>query len=529
MKNVSSEMSRHARWGHAAFGGVVALTALTSLMGLAPAPGGDYPPPPPPSDDCETYPPVTDCKIIVDKELFITDLCVVNDPCRTLWDAGSCADPGSLGVWSFGHLMAGLAGFSTLTPANEAQVSAFTLNMLRQIEFNTFVDYTTGSIPGTMVNGRPFTTAWIDAWAEASGSDYDPKNPGKTSLDMHIAPFRLCAIVNRIDLRTVNGGYSLGNAGEGRFVFAFLQPDKNSKITDWQELRGTIIFEYKMIAKECEQIIQWGKAWHDLGGIPFGEPYNASLQKITDAFSGAGVDPSAPNGSGINQVRTNEIIFGDPWELREFHLTGPMIGGIVQLKQEPPALSVLQPLNDGPVLDDYVIANDPLILAQAHLVPHTWVLPPEFAFAAGASPVTDQWEVPSYDHCSDQRHLFALNNCNGCHFHETTTGFTHVDPRPFNAESTVSRFLQGAGPFPFGGPHTVAFPCEFSPATVFRDFWDFDRRAQDLCDLLTVGCGPDKKGFIIVADKEAQEGKPMLKELEVDAVFATPNVAKTVH
>src|SRR5688572_5556333 len=41
--------------------------------------------------------------IVANKELFIIDSCVVDDPCRTRWDGINCAST-IRGAWTFGKL-----------------------------------------------------------------------------------------------------------------------------------------------------------------------------------------------------------------------------------------------------------------------------------------------------------------------------------------------------------------------------------------------------------------------------------------
>ena len=94
-----------------------------------------------------------------------------------------------------------------------------------------------------------------------------------------------------------------------------------------------MIFEYEQIATDRAALRGWAQQWHALGTMPFGAAYNAALQQITDRFSGANKAPAKPNGSPLNQIRTNEIALTSPWELREFRI----VGG--QLREVPVAQS----------------------------------------------------------------------------------------------------------------------------------------------------------------------------------------------
>src|SRR6185503_10931007 len=77
--------------------------------------------------------------------------------------------------------------------------------------------------------------------------------------------------------------------------------------------------------KGCHQLRDWAKQWVDLGALPIGSAgYNTALEAITEQFAKAGAAPSKPNGSALNQLRTNENALdpGGLWELREFRLDG---------------------------------------------------------------------------------------------------------------------------------------------------------------------------------------------------------------
>src|SRR5262249_2133774 len=73
---------------------------------------------------------------------------------------------------------------------------------------------------------------------------------------------------------------------------------------------------------ESSSATDWATRWHKLGSFKtFDDTYKAALQSITDGFTERGADPNRPNGNSINQVRTNELVWGNPWSIREFNLT----------------------------------------------------------------------------------------------------------------------------------------------------------------------------------------------------------------
>jgi hypothetical protein len=152
------------------------------------------------------------------RSLMVTNLRVVNNPVRTA--------PG--GAWHFGTLMKQMAG--TVAPAQ------FTLNWLNSWKVAQ-------TINGDTVPARAaIQSQVIDPWLKASGG---------RSLDLDKAPFRLLAIVNRLDLRTA------GNAGEGRFVYGVLDASGNP-------LPFTVIFEYGIPLTKVDTVQAWAQQWQDL-------------------------------------------------------------------------------------------------------------------------------------------------------------------------------------------------------------------------------------------------------------------------
>lgn len=407
---------------------------IATLLRPLPAPPPPSPPPPP-------LPPVTSapvhftvastpgCQVSTSHELMIRDLSVVDDPVRTAFDPTS-HDPRN-GVWTFKHLVESMARTPTDAPAMvEAMLTSFTVPV---------------TVNGFTVAARPGVQSQILAkWPRtASGA-----------LDLARAPLRLLAIVNRLDLRDL----AKGDAGEGRFVFAFDLPP----VPGAPPPEATIIFEYKLPALSEHGVVKWANAFHALGSLPFGESYNAALQAITQRFVRRGARPWAPNGSAINAVRTNEIPFGDPpiWELREFHLS--WISG----RLEPAALELTPDLGfDGSTtLAAYIHANQSKIIAGTHSVPKVFA---GQRFQAGA--VLNElraWTAPGAN--NEARHHFSINTCNGCHAgEETGTVFLHLSPRGPGLQAPRSRWLTGT---------VVADPVTGER----RTFDDLGRRKADL-------------------------------------------------
>lgn len=368
------------------------------------------------------------------RELMITDLSVVEDPLRTT----------GRGAWTFANLM------EQMVPANPANPQAvqdaaadMVLSMLQTWS-------TPQTINGLVVPARPAIQTTINAW---------PKLPnGK--LDLTRAPMRLLAIVNRMDLRNIDKG----SAGEGRFVFGVLDANGNPR-------SFTMIFEYNLPAQTLADVRQWGKLWHDLGTQTMGTPeYNTALQGVTDKFASNGLQFGRANGNPINQIRSNEISLGSPWELREFNL-GVTTAGLTRLLPVPvknnPDLSFNIGGTNAALLTKYINANAQAILTDSHETPAA--LDPNgmpavtggTRFNAGASinnmpiwnasglvlPAGAKLADGTNATVGDLMHKFAINTCNGCHnSREANSGFLQIDVRGAGEESTLSAFLTSTEP-----------------------------------------------------------------------------------
>ena len=416
-----------------------------------------------------------------DQALFIRDKEIVQDKDRT-WDP--CTGHGTKGgVWTFAHLMREMATGSGKTP------EAFVTDWL-SMWLNDYV------VNADTVAARPaMFNQVIQPWATASGVvatlviDASGHRSVTLSgpLDLDIAPYRLLAIVNRIDLgETVTGpsGYS-GNItslpktpGELRFIFGVVQPNPWGAGTEAScgRKRFTTIFEYGVPGEGCDTVVAWAKQWTTLQAMSgFTDPYKVQLEAMTESVVVHGAAPAKGNQNAINQIRTNEIALTGPWELREFTLTAekpasgtdlPINGGLRKhtVAQTPNdgAFSAFGPdptINNfvnGPVLAGVVLpASNPNHCEASYTVPYSFGGSP-FRGGNALIPPT-HWEANSITSGSSAaricaRHLFSLNTCGGCHQADSgtdgtggSTSFTHVDPLS-SIPVTMSKFLTGGGP-----------------------------------------------------------------------------------
>ena len=448
------------------------------------------------------------------KSLFITDPAIVQDHDRT-WDP--CTGAGTQGgVWTFAHFIREMSIGSTKTP--EDFVTDWLSSWLNNYTVN-----------GDVVVAR--TTMFsqvIQPWATASGVTAalvtDPGGHRSVTLsgplNLNIAPFRLLAIVNRIDLgETASGpsGYSgtvtsrPTTAGELRFIFNVVQPSPwgGGSEASCGRKQFTTIFEYGVPRTGCTAVVNWAKQWTQLQAFSgFTDAYKAQLETMTESVVLHGSAPAKGNQNAINQVRTNEVALGLPiWELREFTLSDedPVAGTTTPSDGELRPHTVALNPNDGafstggtdPVVNAFVngpvtagvtlpVAN-PGNCNASYAVPYTFM---GRSFLGGNALIPPpSWKANSVTTASPAanicaRHEFSLNTCSGCHHDDTntngtfgSTNFTQINvtsPIPV----TLSKFLTGGGP----GLLFNVNDTQLGAALVWQ-FGDLERRFQRLFDI----------------------------------------------
>ncbi|MCK5945118.1 MAG: hypothetical protein KAI24_24225 [Planctomycetes bacterium] len=409
-----------------------------------------------------------------DRELFVTDPAVVDDARAT----GS-------GPWSFGTLMSRMAG--NVPPSRFVEAWLGTWLTPQTVNGLTLFEQPKADVIQT----------FLDNWHQVS--------PGN-DLDLDQAPFRLLAIVNRADL--IETTPTITQAAELRFVYGAFNPVSSSNQTFF------VIFEYGVPATTCQDIVDWQTQWHALAQHPLGSAaYNAALQAITDQITQPSPQSGQPNGSLLNQLRSNDLIAPSPfWDMREWHVLPTASGdpNLSVLQNVPvvqtPRRSTLTNSAGRQKLMRWLDQNRAAILAGDHVVPTLFegapflaqnaindqghALPPGFNPNVGG---TLWWAPGSYNgqnmtvEDAQVRHNFAVNTCSGCHFHETGTPFVMVTNRQPGSASSLSPFLTGITVDDPISPMALDGTGQLVPVQHTHN--DLRRRAFVMQRILTLQCG----------------------------------------
>jgi len=224
-------------------------------------------------------------------------------------------------------------------------------------------------------------------------------------------------------------------AGEGRFVFCAVDDAGVPLEGGW-----TIILEYKLDLQNGTTVRDWAKAWHGLSALEPGDPaFAAALEKVTRSFT-----TGKPT---LAQLRTNEAAFGPGREFRQFELSGGTLSPTT-LTQTPASAFSQKQSPEQRALSLFLHERDPLIRSGINRVPdNVQVRNKTVGVLAGSAMIpADEpnfyWDMDrKVSH--ETRHLFSLNTCNGCHGGETgCTGGEHIHPRAAGAEAVLSSFLR---------------------------------------------------------------------------------------
>jgi hypothetical protein len=233
-------------------------------------------------------------EIEVEKELLITATEVVDSP--------QAEYPGA---WSFGHLLEEAYG-----EENGARVVAEWLHHWSMGQKASRGREALPERPGLVEH-------LVRPWQEADG--FDPESGERWIPDLSNAPFRLLAIVNRIDLAFpisstrqelnsssfspyASSGSFFADVGGGEARFVFAATDQEGKAL---KPGTTIIFEYGLdVLKRKQHLLEWAAAWHGLGTYEeFEGFYLHDLEELTRAFTDR--RPTEKNAPDLN-------LFGGP-------------------------------------------------------------------------------------------------------------------------------------------------------------------------------------------------------------------------
>lgn len=415
------------------------------------------------------------------KVLAITDLSVVADQSRS-FDPCNLTGLGSgavNGAWSFKTLVANMANTAVTGISTQQFIHNWLLNWMSNQMVNSFT-----------INARPAIKSFFPGWDGVNAS----------TLNVDRLPFRLLAITNRMDLAKVQT-YGPGSSGEIRFVFGLESGVGATSCTSPAAMPMTVIFEYRdNTGGRCTNLKSLANQWIALSSLQFPSgTYNTSLQAITDTVTKANAMPSMPNGSALGQLRTNEIAFSFPWQLREFVISSSNKSLVSDTVKQTPDESFMA----SATLGAYVNANlggTSNILCDTAQIPLSFLNAP-FRGAKADAPPSKIWTLPStgvtpptvWPTCyvsnsqtplaitaqnalSEIRQHISLNTCDDCHTGETTTAFTHVNWSNTNTPAQLSGFMTGV---------TVADPAG---SGIVRKYNDLARRAQILQDIAAKSC-----------------------------------------
>lgn len=442
---------------------------------------------------------------IREKSLMIRNVSVVEDLTRT-YDPCRLPKGNANGVWAFGTLINNMTG--GFISSKDFLVDWVDNQLFSQQILASSTDAS---------NLRNTSKARvIRAWIKNSGLPVPgglgiPAGWKTLALKPHEFPVRLLAIVNRLDLRG-NSGYGGGvnNAGEGRFVFCFVDSNNNCS-SGGNNGPGTMTFilEYGVPIKKCSALKNYAKQWWDLQNEAFGPAYNQKLQNITNVFTAMGANPAKANKSALNHLRTNDFI-QSPWDIRDFEIDATSH----KLKMIHPAKEPMRLANGS------TGGNPAKVAALVNFVnglPMTTSNPsPPYNIPDDLKGIHAPMPTPGYHWSGNtanvmaafKRREFSFNTCSSCHTRETGNIFTHVKPRNAGVQAAFSPFMMGNGAMGF---HTVIDPGPIPRMPDPKQFNEALRRAKDLEILVFVTSCTLRPGFPgdLLAIKETLMFQPL--------------------
>jgi hypothetical protein len=254
--------------------------------------------------------------------------------------------------------------------------------------------------------------------APSPDTGYGPPPPSSAPPSWEHAPFRLLAIVNRVDLAS---DACSGYPGELRYVYAAVDP-----LTS-QPLDVTVIVEVPY--PTTRTAAEWAQLWRELAALPDAAYVQGLAQLVREVRADA--DPLRV------RLRSNEVAFSNPaepaWEMREF-----------QLQVQGDALELAQvPLEFTPRADADPAALSAYVLEHAEEIEGAGARLPDELRAGAASIDAANFSWPVLGVSERLRRAFSVQTCNGCHGGDTAAlPFRHIGPGlSLDSPARVSRFL----------------------------------------------------------------------------------------
>lgn len=302
-------------------------------------------------------------------------------------------------------------------------------------------------VNGAEVVARPkMKELVIEPWQRADG--WDPGSGEQWRPDLANAPFRLLAVVNRMDLTTLApiyyGAGTLATAApEGRLVYAVLGAGGEPLGRHF-----TVIFEYEFSRADARSIASVAQAWHQLGAMEFDGGYLDHLATLTRRFTDRSVDKKGLDvAPPLAQVRSNDMALAKVCEMREFKLSKDCKVLVPSTLAGTPSMkfadrgSRLQRVLGSYIAKNMESAKDgsitfPVVLrdrgGKRISVLSGSALIPSKRFHWASTYITDP----------EARHNFSLRTCSGCHAGDSNTEFCHISPRRRGEASELSDFLR---------------------------------------------------------------------------------------
>lgn len=336
-----------------------------------------------------------------EKEMMIVDDAVINDE-----RAKNARADGSAGPWSFRYVIEQMV--PTGTTASDF-IRTWLDGWVTIKQFNGFAVDQPNEERVTNMN-RLLMCPWLRRTPENECNNTCTECKGY-ELDLKKAPFRLSAIVNRMDQRLEVASEP---HGEGRLAFSLMDGSADDPAS--RPLAMTIIFEF--VLPDAKSTKEWAETWHELGKFPArDEAYKAALESVTNQFTRRGANPSGRNGSALGQLRTNESVFNWIWQLREFALSDDGLMRMRGVRNTPG-----RELDNSPALKEFVKTNADAIRSARYELPASMR-----AGSADAVPQPYVWNLQGVD--QETSRAFNANTCNGCHTDGTAleTAF-HLTP-----------------------------------------------------------------------------------------------------